>query len=44
MGVKPGDDALRAKLEKVLVTKHAEITNILKDYGVPLLDGKVEAK
>ena len=44
MGVKPGDEELRAKLEKVLVTKHAEITNILKDYGVPLLEGKVNEK
>jgi quinoprotein dehydrogenase-associated probable ABC transporter substrate-binding protein len=44
MGVKPGDDELRAKLEKVLLMKHAEITNILKEYGVPLLEGKVESK
>ncbi len=44
MGVKPGDDELRAKLEKVLVAKHIEIMNILKDYGVPLLEGKVESK
>jgi mxaJ protein len=44
MGVKPGDEELRAKLEKVLVAKHAEITSILKEYGVPLVDGKVETK
>jgi ABC-type amino acid transport substrate-binding protein len=44
MGVKPGDDELRATLEKVLVTKHTEIMNILKEYGVPLLEGKVESK
>jgi quinoprotein dehydrogenase-associated probable ABC transporter substrate-binding protein len=44
MGIKPGDDELRARVEKVLVMKHAEITAILKDYGVPLLDGKVETK
>jgi mxaJ protein len=44
MGVKPGDDALLAQIEKVLVAKHAEITNILKNYGVPLLEGKVEAR
>ena len=31
MGVQPGDDELRAKLEKVLLTKHVEITNILKE-------------
>jgi mxaJ protein len=44
MGVKPGDEELRARLEKVLVTKHAEITKILKEYGVPLLEGKVNEK
>jgi mxaJ protein len=44
MGVKPGDDALLAQLEKVLATKHAEIVSLLKNYGVPLLEGKVEAK
>ena len=44
MGVKPGDDALLAQVEKVLATKHAEIESILKNYGVPLLEGKVEAK
>ena len=44
MGVKPGDDALLAQVEKVLATKHAEIVSILKNYGVPLLEGKVEAK
>jgi mxaJ protein len=45
MGVKPGDDALRAKVEQAIVAKHAEITAILKEYGVPLLPtGKVETK
>jgi len=44
MGVKPGDDALLAQVEKVLAMKHAEIVSILKNYGVPLLEGKVEAK
>jgi len=44
MGVKSGDDALLAQVEKVLATKHAEIVSILKNYGVPLLEGKVEAK
>src|SRR5712692_11433638 len=44
MGVRPGDDALRAQVEKAIRRKHAEISKILKDYGVPLLEGKVDAK
>jgi len=44
MGVRLGDDALRAQVEKAIGRKHAEISKILKDYGVPLLDRKVEAK
>ena len=44
MGVKPGDEALRSELEGVLDRKHAEITKILKDFGVPLLPRKVETK
>jgi quinoprotein dehydrogenase-associated probable ABC transporter substrate-binding protein len=45
MGIKPGDDELRNKVEQVLVAKRAEITAILKEYGVPLLPtGKVETK
>ena len=38
MGVKIGNDALKAQLEKVLGTKQAEIAKILKDYGVPVID------
>jgi mxaJ protein len=44
MGVRPGNDLLKGQLEKVLVRKQTEIQNILKHYGVPLLDratGKV---
>ena len=44
MGVRRGDDALRAQVEKAIGRKRAEISKILKDYGVPLLDGKVDAK
>ena len=44
VGVRPGDDVLRAQVQKVLDTKQAEIRKILQDYGVPLLDGKVGAK
>jgi quinoprotein dehydrogenase-associated probable ABC transporter substrate-binding protein len=47
MGVKPGNDSLRIQLEKVLDSKHAEITKILRDYAVPLVergDRKVDGK
>jgi mxaJ protein len=37
MGVRKADAALRARLEKAIVTKQAEIRKILEDYGVPLL-------
>ena len=41
MGVKKGDDALKARVEKVLdASDSAEITAILKDYGVPLVERK----
>ncbi len=41
MGVKRGDDALFAQVEKAIARKHAEISKILKDYGVPVLEEKV---
>lgn len=41
MGVKRGNDGLRARLEQMLTRRRAEITQILKDYGVPLLERKV---
>ncbi len=44
MGVKPGNDALRLKLEKVIASRHAEITKILNDYNVPLVERKAGAK
>jgi mxaJ protein len=40
MGVKPGNDALRLRLEKVIDSRRAEITKILKDYNVPLIETK----
>jgi hypothetical protein len=40
MGVRPGDDALAAQLEAVLDRRQVEITQILKDYGVPLMERK----
>jgi mxaJ protein len=52
MGIRPGDDALRAQVENALVKKQAEIRKILTDFGVPLMtipvnalkNGVVEAK
>jgi len=40
MGVKPGNDALRIKLEKEIDARRAEITKILNDYNVPLIERK----
>jgi mxaJ protein len=40
MGVKPGNDALRLRLEKVIDSRREEITKILKDYNVPLVEKK----
>ena len=40
MGVKPGNEVLRAKLEQVLARRQVEIARILKDYDVPLLERK----
>jgi mxaJ protein len=39
MGVRKGDDLLKGQLEKILDLRKVEIQKILKDYGVPLLDG-----
>ena len=38
MGVRPGDNALKAQLEGALDRKQAEIQKILSAYGVPLLN------
>jgi mxaJ protein len=40
MGVKKGDTALKARVEKVRQERRAEITAILKEYGVPLMDAE----
>jgi mxaJ protein len=37
MGVKKGDQALKAKLEQAIDHHAAEIRQVLEDYGVPLL-------
>jgi mxaJ protein len=44
MGVRPGDEELKALLENVLDRKQTEIRKILEDYAVPLMDSKVDAK
>ena len=44
MGVKKGDTALRARVQQALDRKQPEITQILKAYGVPLVDRKVVSK
>ena len=44
MGVKPGNEALRTRLEGVIDRRQAEITQILKDYGVPLLERKASPR
>jgi len=44
LGVRKGDEALKAQLERVLDRKQAEIRKILTDYGVPLIDRKADAK
>jgi quinoprotein dehydrogenase-associated probable ABC transporter substrate-binding protein len=44
IGVRKGDAALKALMEQLLDRKQAEIQKILKDYAVPLLDRKADAK
>jgi mxaJ protein len=39
MGVKRGNQALRDRLDAVLVRRRADLQRILADYGVPLLPG-----
>jgi mxaJ protein len=42
MGVKPGNDGLRARLETVLQKRRTEIAAILNEYGVPVVGGKAD--
>jgi quinoprotein dehydrogenase-associated probable ABC transporter substrate-binding protein len=44
MGVKLGNDALKARLEKVIDARRADITKILNDYNVPLVERKAGPK
>jgi mxaJ protein len=43
MGVKPGNDALHAQLERALDKRRPEIMKILSDYGVPVVERKAAA-
>jgi mxaJ protein len=40
MGVKPGNDELKARLEKAMMARRTEIAAILKEFGVPVVDRK----
>ena len=44
MGVKPGNEALRARLQGAIDRRQGELTQILKDYNVPLMERKASAK
>jgi quinoprotein dehydrogenase-associated probable ABC transporter substrate-binding protein len=44
LGVRKGDDALKAQLELVLDKKQVEIRRILQQYGVPVLDRKSDVR
>jgi mxaJ protein len=44
MGIRRGDDVLHDRVEKAIERNRADITKILKDYGVPLLDRKADSK
>ena len=38
MGVKRGQDAQHARLERILMTRRAAIRNVLREYNVPVVD------
>jgi mxaJ protein len=44
MGVRKGDEALKAQVEQAIDHRYVEIQKILKDYSVPLVDRKADAK
>jgi mxaJ protein len=39
MGVRPGEDALKKELERVIDTRRSDIEKILRTFGVPLVSG-----
>ena len=44
MGVRRGDDALRARVQKAVDAKAPEIRKILKEYGVPIVEQGAQTK
>jgi mxaJ protein len=44
MGVRRGEDDLKARLDEILARKHAEIEKILDEYGVPRAPSAEQAK
>jgi mxaJ protein len=44
MGVKRGNETLLAELQRILDKRRPEVTKILLDYGVPLVEGKVSPR
>jgi mxaJ protein len=44
MGVRRGEDELKAQLEEILARRHAEIEKILDEYGVPRADSAEQVK
>jgi quinoprotein dehydrogenase-associated probable ABC transporter substrate-binding protein len=43
MGVRKGDEALKARLNAVIARHQAEIRNLLRRYGIPLMDSPARA-
>jgi hypothetical protein len=37
MGVRRGDEPLKADLERVLAVRHDEVASLLRSFGVPLV-------
>jgi quinoprotein dehydrogenase-associated probable ABC transporter substrate-binding protein len=42
MGVRPGDQAMKARLEHILDAREVEIRRILSEYSVPLIERKAK--
>jgi mxaJ protein len=44
MGVQPGDTAFAKRLDSEIARRHNEIGNLLRSYGVPVVDAASEAR
>ena len=44
MGVRKADKAFRDSLDEVIARRRDEIDRLLKDYGVPLVEGVSEGQ